>query len=178
MRNNALTGHPDPLIRPLGRPGDLGWALMAHATEFADSYGRTTSYEAFIARVIADYATTEDPDRHGAWIAKLDGARIGCVFCTPSAARETALMRLLLVTTGAERRGIGGRLVDTCVDFPRTAGFARLELWSDSRLTAAAHLFTRAGFELIEQEPAPEFGPNVLGQRWARNLQATTAQRA
>lgn len=151
---------------------------MAHATEFSKSYGRTMSYEAFIARIIADYAANDDPGCHAAWIAELDEERVGCVLCTPSAARTTALMQLLLVTSNAERRGIGGSLIDACVNYARAAGDARLELWSDSRLTAAAHIFRRAGFELIAEEPAPEFGPHVTGQRWALTLQASPAQPA
>lgn len=165
-----------PLIRALGQPGDLGWALMAHGTEFAKGYGPTASFEAFAARVIADYAADDERGRHRAWIAEINGTRVGCVFCTPSAARETALMRLLLVTASAERRGIGGELIDACVSYARVAGFSRLELWSDNRLSAAAHLFRRAKFELLLEEPAPEFGPRVLGQRWALNLHGVPGQ--
>jgi len=68
-------------IRPLGRPGDLGWVVMAHGEIYAKEFGWDTSFETLVARIVSDYAAGHDSNREAAWIAELDGNRAGCVFC-------------------------------------------------------------------------------------------------
>ncbi|MDQ2788523.1 MAG: hypothetical protein DLM60_14940 [Pseudonocardiales bacterium] len=62
------------VIRPLGRPGDLGWVVKAHGEHYAAEFGWDTSFEALVARIVADYAGGHDPAREGAWIAELQAA--------------------------------------------------------------------------------------------------------
>jgi len=68
-------------IRELGRPGDLGWVVKAHGETYAAEFGWDTSFEALVARIVADYANGHDPRRESAWIAEVVGERAGCVFC-------------------------------------------------------------------------------------------------
>lgn len=106
------------LIRPLDRPGDLGWVVMAHGELYAAEFGWDTSFEALVARIVADYAAGHDPAREAAWIAELNGERVGCVFCV-AADDRTAQLRILLVDPAARGRRLGGRLVDECLAFAR-----------------------------------------------------------
>ena len=69
------------VIRELGQPGDLGWVVMAHGEVYAAEFGWDTTFEALVARIVADYAGGRDPAREAAWIAEVDGRRAGCVFC-------------------------------------------------------------------------------------------------
>src|SRR5258708_20257986 len=91
---------PRTEIRRLGRPGDLGWVVMAHGEVYAAEFGWDASFEALVARIVADYAAGRDPAREAAWIAEADGRRVGCVFCV-AADQATAQLRILLVDPSA-----------------------------------------------------------------------------
>src|SRR5690242_14972182 len=109
-------------IRDLGRPGDLGWVVQAHGEVYDAEFGWDTDFEALVARIVSDYAAGRDAQREAAWIAELAGRRVGCVFCVADPDDPTAAkLRILLVHPDARGRGVGGRLVDTCLDFARAA---------------------------------------------------------
>ena len=114
-------------IRRLGRPGDLGWVVMAHGEMYASEFGWDSSFESLVARIVADYAGDHDDAREAAWVAELDGRRVGCVFCI-AAGDQTAQLRLLLLDPAARGHGVGARLVDECLDFAREAGYKRMKL--------------------------------------------------
>jgi hypothetical protein len=48
---------------------------------YAAEFDWDSSFEALVARIVADHAQQHDPAREAAWIAELDGQRVGCVFC-------------------------------------------------------------------------------------------------
>lgn len=164
-------------IRPLGAPGDLGWVVMAHGKIYAAEYGWDTSFEALVARIVADYAAGPDPAREGAWIAELGGRRAGCVFCV-AAGGDTAQLRLLLVDPAARGHGVGGRLVDECLAFARGAGYPRMTLWTNHPLTAARHLYLARGFTLTGEEPHRSYGADLVGQTYELDLTAVPAARS
>jgi GNAT superfamily N-acetyltransferase len=157
------------VIRPLGRPGDLGWVVQAHGEVYAAEFGWDTSFEALVARIVADYALPDAPDRRAAWIAEQDGQRVGCVFCLP-ADDQTAQLRILLVDPAARGTGLGGRLVDTCLHFARAAGYRRIRLWTNHPLAAARSIYLARGFTLVAEEPHHSFGVDLIGQTYTREL--------
>ncbi len=156
-------------IRPLGRPGDLGWVVMAHGEVYASEFGWNTDFETLVARIVADYAADHDPSREAAWIAEVDGRRAGCVFCVAENG-ETAKLRILLVHPDGRGRGLGGRLVDTSLDFARTAGYARVRLWTNDPLVAARRLYLARGFALVAEDPHRSFGVDLVGQSYELDL--------
>jgi GNAT superfamily N-acetyltransferase len=162
-------GAPPVEVRRLGRPGDLGWVVMAHGEVYAEEFGWDTSFEALVARIVADYAGHHDPAREAAWIAEVDGERVGCVFCV-AAGEQTAQLRILLVHPAARGLGAGSLLVGTCLDFARAAGYRRITLWTNDVLVAARRIYVAAGFELVDEERHTSFGHDLVGQNWARNL--------
>jgi GNAT superfamily N-acetyltransferase len=152
-------------IRPLGRPGDLGWVVQAHGELYFDEFGWDTSMEALVARIVADYAEDTDP-RRAAWIAQRpDGTRLGCVFCVP-ADDTTAKLRILLVHPDGRGLGLGRALVDTCVDHARAQGFQLLRLWTNDVLAAARRIYLDRGFQLTASQPHHSFGHDLLGQTY------------
>lgn len=166
----AREGGPEPIIRPVGVPGDLGWVVMANAELYASEFGWDASFETLAARIVADYATGADPRREGGWVAEMDGARVGCVLCTAGEEPGTAKLRLLLVMPEARGRALGSRLVTTTLDFARRAGYERMQLWTNHPLAAARRIYLRHGFGLVKEEPHHSFGADLVGQTYELDL--------
>ena len=157
------------MIRDLGVPGDLGWVVMAHGEQYAAEFGWDATFEALVARIVADYAASHDPAREGAWIAERDGRRVGCVFCVRKD-DETAQLRILLVTPDGRGLGLGRQLVDRTVAFARTAGYRRVVLWTNDPLAAARRIYLERGFRLVDEERHHSFGAELVGQNYVLAL--------
>lgn len=135
------------VIRQADRPGDLGWVVMAHGEQYAAEFGWNSEFEALVARIVADFAADHDPTRERAWLAEINGHRVGCVFCVRKD-DATAQLRILLVSIAGRGRGLGRRLIDECIDFARAAGYRRMVLWTNDPLAAARH------FTLLPDSPS------------------------
>lgn len=158
-----------PLIRRLGNAGDLGWVVMAHGEIYTREFGWDTTFEALVARIVADFAAGHDPRREAAWIAEFEGRRVGCVFCV-AADETTAQLRILLVDPAARGHNLGGRLVDECISFARSAGYRKMKLWTNHPLAAARHIYRARGFTLVSEESHRSFGADLVGQVYERTL--------
>jgi DNA-binding MarR family transcriptional regulator/N-acetylglutamate synthase-like GNAT family acetyltransferase len=150
-------------------PGDYGWIVHRHGAQYAEEYGWDETFEALVARIVADYAEHHDPKREAAWIAEVDGEPVGCVLCVRKD-DATAQLRLLLVDPRARGRGVGGRLIDECLRFARRTGYERIVLWTNDVLHDARRLYERAGFELVESGEHHAFGHDLVEQTWSRRL--------
>jgi GNAT superfamily N-acetyltransferase len=158
-------------IRSLDQPGDLGWVVMAHGEVYWDEFGWDASMEAFIARIVADYAATRDSRREAAWIAEHDRRRVGCIFCVADPDDPAcAKLRLLLVHPDGRGHDLGRRLINAVIEFARGAGYERIRLWTNHPLAAARHLYLEQGFELIAEEPHHSFGVDLVGQTYELDL--------
>ncbi|HTT29155.1 MAG TPA: GNAT family N-acetyltransferase [Solirubrobacteraceae bacterium] len=150
---------------------------MAHGEVYWDEFGWDASMEAFIARIVADYAAGRDPRREAAWIAERDRRRVGCIFCVadpddPACGR----LRLLLVHPDGRGHNLGRRLIDALVEFARGAGYERIRLWTNHPLAAARHLYLEKGFELIAEEPHHSFGVDLVGQIYELDLRGSSTR--
>jgi DNA-binding MarR family transcriptional regulator/N-acetylglutamate synthase-like GNAT family acetyltransferase len=156
------------VLRPL-RPGDFGWIVHRHGVLYAEEYGWDATFEALVARVVADYADKHDARRETAWIAEVAGEPAGCVFCVRRD-EATAQLRLLLVEPSCRGLGIGARLVEECLNFARRAEYKSIMLWTNDVLGDARRVYERAGFRLAEQGEHHSFGHDLVEQIWTRDL--------
>ncbi|MFC4051858.1 GNAT family N-acetyltransferase [Actinomadura syzygii] len=159
----------DFVLRPL-RPGDLGWVVERNGALYDQEVGWDRTYEALVAKVVAEYVQDHDPERENAWIAESGGERVGGVFCVRRT-DDVAQLRLLHVEPGARGTGVGAALVGECVRFAAETGYKEIMLWTTALQRAAHRVYEREGFVLDEEEPPVErFGDVVHGQIWRKRL--------
>ena len=158
------------VLRP-PRAGDMGWVVCRESAGYAEEYGFDATFEALVARIVADFVTNFDPKRERCWIAEVDGQSAGHVFLVRHPEREdTAKLRLLFVESSARGMGLGNALVYECVRFARAAGYKTIVLWTQSMLVSACRIYEKAGFRLVQEEPHHSFGRDLVGQIWELGL--------
>lgn len=151
------------------RSGDIGWVIRRHGELYGQEYGWDWRFEALVARICADFVDHFKPEREACWIAEQDGRNIGCVFLV-QAAPTVAQLRMLLVEPDARGQGVGEALVQQCEQRARALGFRKIRLWTNSVLTAARHIYQKAGYRLVKTEPHESFGHRLMGETWELRL--------
>ena len=160
----VLAGSPQPrgyLLRAPG-PGDMGWVVQRNGALYAEEFGWDASYEALVARIVADYVDHRDPDAEAAWIAEVDGTPAGCVFCVRENA-TTARLRLLLVepwARGLGHRGPAGRRGAPVRPPGRVLGHHAVD---QRRAGRRRRIYERAGFTLDNENHHHSFGQDLVG---------------
>lgn len=162
-------GEARPVIIRAPRPGDLGLIISRQASLYAEEYGWDWTFEGVVADIVGQFVKTYDPAFERAWIAERDGEVVGSVFVVKSDA-TTAKLRLLYVDKAARGAGLGRRLVEECLAFAKSAGYRRMELWTNDCLTGARRIYEATGFTLDREEPHHSFGKDLMGQYWSRDL--------
>jgi DNA-binding MarR family transcriptional regulator/N-acetylglutamate synthase-like GNAT family acetyltransferase len=150
-------------------PGDFGWMIKRHAELYAREYQWKEPFEGLCAQIVADFTNKFDLKRERCWIAEMDGENVGCIFLakdSPTVAR----IRLLLVEPKARGLGLGAQLVDECIRFARRSGYRRITLWTHSVLTAARHIYEKAGFKLTRTDRHKSWGRPVISEYWDLEL--------
>lgn len=152
------------------RAGDFGWVISRHAELYFQEYGWGDPFEGLCAQIVADFVNNFDAKRERCWIAELNGENVGCVMLVKDDQPGAARVRLLLVDPKARGLGLGARLVDKCVRFARAVGYTKITLWTHSVLTAARHVYEKAGFTLSSSEPRHSWGKDVVAEFWDLDL--------
>ncbi len=159
----------DVVLGPLA-PGDLGWLTEQHALHYAQSDGFDSSFEVLVARILADFVETHDPNRERAWIARRGGQRLGSIFCVQGPEPDVAKLRLFFLLPEARGLGLGKRLLQTCIGFARSRDYRRLVLWTHESHRAACALYEKAGFTCDGSKPVTSFGVDLVEQHWSIDL--------
>jgi DNA-binding MarR family transcriptional regulator/GNAT superfamily N-acetyltransferase len=157
-------------VRP-HRVGDIGWVVQRQAQLYAEEYGWNGEFEALLAEIGGDFIRNFRAGADFCWIAERRGSRLGAVFLVHDPDdSSSAKLRMLHVERAARGHGIGGLLVDLCIDQARASGYRTLTLWTNDILTAARRIYEKRGFILAGEERHHSFGKDLVGQYWRLEL--------
>jgi DNA-binding MarR family transcriptional regulator/GNAT superfamily N-acetyltransferase len=156
------------VLRP-HRPSDLGWIIHRQSLLYAQEYGYDARFEAYIAKVAAEFLENYNPKRERCWIAERNGDVVGTILVTEQS-KAVAQLRLFFVEPSARGVGLGRRLVDEATTFARLAGYRKMQLWTLSELKAARKIYEEAGFKMVEETPHESFGKKLSAETWELKL--------
>jgi len=170
---NSANGALAPItLRTDLRPGDLGMIVHLHGVLYARERGFDPTFEAYVAGPLAEFVRAAAP-RQRLWIAEREGRVLGCV-AVVSASPQVAQLRWFLVDPGARGAGLGKALLQEALRFCRECGYAEVILWTESALTAAAHLYQAAGFRKTLEKPGRVWGVDLVEEKYELTLRAGT----
>lgn len=155
-------------IRPLA-PGDAGWVLERHGSHYCGNEGFDRSFEALVARRLAE--VLRDPDSRGdrGWIAWERGIRLGSIFFAREA-DGAARLRLFYVVAEARGQGVGRALLDTLSVYARAMRCPLLRVATHAEHAEASRLYARAGFHRVSSAPVTSFGRALTEEHWEKPL--------
>ena len=168
LLNGSTPMSGKPILRG-PKPGDFGWIVTRHAELYRQEYGWTEPFEGLCAQIVADFVNKFDPKKERAWIAELNGENVGSIMLAKDTV-DVARIRLLLVDPKARGHGLGERLTAESIRFARAAGYKKITLWTHSILTAARHIYRKAGFKLMRSEKHKSWGKPVVSEHWDLEL--------
>ncbi len=151
------------------RYGDMGAIVTAQAQFYAADYGWRGDMEHLLLQVCADFVRDHRPGRSNCWVAEMDGRIVGSIFCCV-AIDGSAQLRLLYLDGAARGQGLGARLIHTCVEFARAAGYPHIWLWTHAVLLPARRLYAAAGFVVTATATHETFGKPEPGETWTLNF--------
>jgi ribosomal protein S18 acetylase RimI-like enzyme len=150
--------------------GDLGMVVYLHGVTYARERGFDPTFEAYVAGPLAEFVRAANP-RERLWLAERQGRIAGCVAIV-TAGPQTAQLRWFLVEPSARGCGLGKSLLHEALTFCREAGYADVILWTESALTAAAHLYQAAGFRKTQEKPGRMWGVDLVEEKYELRLAA------
>jgi len=145
-------------------PGSIGRIVEMHGRYYGRHWGFPCSFEALVARELADFVERYDASRDGLWL--LDGERVlGSIALIGPRDGQPARLRWFIADERA-RGGAGRRLMQTAMDFVRASGTRHVYLTTFAGLDAARALYEAHGFTLTAQAEDDHWGAAMTGQRF------------
>ncbi len=144
---------------------DRDWLVTQHGTLYAQSEGFDDSFGSLVAEILDDFIAGHDPSVEAGWIAEENGQRLGSIFCV-RLTETTAKLRLFLLVPEARGKGLGKRLLQTCMRFAKDRGYVDMQLWTHESHAAACALYKSTGWQMIGSKPVHSFGQNLVEQSW------------
>lgn len=152
------------ILRPF-RAEDAAWLIAKHGALYQRDEGFDATFTRLVEDIVEAFIATHDPGCEAGWIAEQDGQRLGSIFCVRLTG-EIAKLRLFLLVPEARGKGLGLRLLETCMAFAKARGYRGMQLWTHESHRAACALYAQNGWQLVSSQPVQAFGCDLVEQSW------------
>lgn len=154
----AAAAEPKIAIDPAEGPKDLA-EIRTLFREYADFLDFSLCFQDF-ERELAELPGFYGPPAGRLWLARVDGAVVGCVGLRPYGDDKCEMKRLYL-RPGVRGHGLGRRLAELTVVAADEIGYRIMRLDTVPKLVTAIALYRDMGFVAVS-EPEPEGAPDGL----------------
>lgn len=156
---------PEVSIRTEFQPGDIGYLTHLHGRLYKLECDYGLSFEAYVARGLAEFSTQYDPERDRVWICEHQGRMVGFLLLMHRESRS-AQLRYFILEPAFRGLGLGKKLMNLLVTFAREKGYGHIYLWTTHEQETAIALYKRHGFAMTEEKPSTGFGKALREQRF------------
>jgi ribosomal protein S18 acetylase RimI-like enzyme len=156
-------------LRHSVRPGEIGYLAYLHGTVYAREYGYNTTFEAYVARGLAEFIQSFKPKKDRIWLARAHDRVIGSIAIVGRSKVE-AQLRWFFVHPEYRGHGIGKKLLTEALRFSKRRKFKTVFLWTTSELDAARHLYLNTGFRKTKESSHMIWGKTVKEERYDLRL--------
>jgi GNAT superfamily N-acetyltransferase len=160
---NAVTGH-DISIRTELRPGDIGYIIHLHGRLYKEEYNYGISFESYVAAGLHEFWQQYDPLKDRIWICEHHNTIVGSMVLMHRPDNK-AQLRYFLLEPAYRGIGLGKKLMGLFLEFYAHCGYNGAWLLTTAELDAAASLYTRHGFRLIEEKRSSVFFEKEVVER-------------
>lgn len=150
--------------------GCIGRIVQLHAAYYSVATGFGMTFEAKVARELADFCLSYEHGRDGIWLARSGEQIEGSVALDGShGAVEHAHLRWFITSDNVRGKGTGKILLRQALAFADERGYRSIDLWTFAGLHAARHLYESHGFRLAQESPGSRWGSVVTEQQFVRS---------
>ncbi len=155
----------DITIRTQLQPGDIGFVTYLHGILYSGEYGYGLAFESYVAKGLHEFVTNHNPGKDGVWVCEHNDRIIGFLLLMD---REnfSAQLRFFIIKPEYRGIGLGKKLMDELMTLLRTNGYKHIYLWTTHEQQAAAYLYMKRGFRLMEEKDSTSFGKPLKEQRY------------
>lgn len=151
------------------KPGDIGYITYRHGVIYANEYQLDETFEAYVAKYMAEFIENYDPAKDKLWIVEKESEIVGSIAIVKKD-NKTAQLRWLLVEPHLRNKGIGTKLMHEAISFSKSQGYQKVILGTFSDLIIARMLYSKNGFQLLDSKKHQIWGHNLTEEQWELNL--------
>ena len=152
------------------KPGDIGYITCRHGVIYANEYQLDETFEAYVAKYMAEFIENYDPAKDHLWIVEKGTEIVGSIAIVKKD-NKTAQLRWLLVEPHIRNKGIGTKLMHEAISFSKSQGYQKIILGTFSDLKIARKLYSKNGFQLIESKNHHIWGQDLIEEQWEMILE-------
>ena len=150
-------------------PSLIGAIIQMHAAYYSQLVGFGASFEAQLARGLADFISRLEKPENAIWHARLEDRILGSIVIDgEDLADGVAHLRWFIVGEEIRGAGMGKALLQRALAFCDERQFGETHLWTFKGLDAARSLYESHGFSLAEEYPGDQWGARVIEQKFVR----------
>lgn len=146
----------------------MGRLVEMHGLLYSQEYGFDHTFEAYVAKPLAEFVLRQTT-RERIWLVDSDGMLMGSLAIVKHKETEAQLRWYLLHPT-LRGKGLGTRLMEESIKFCREQGYKKVFLWTVNSLQAAARVYKKVGFQLVDENTHEIWGCLLTEQRYDLQL--------